>query len=138
MEYFWLRPEASSLPFAVNGTAIQYQSRKPSDVYVRNLAPEGRGYPLHVPGLFRFPEEHAKKGVHLGDLGFLTFNARFKPLFNILLPRDDPSNIRHAPSDFEPLILDEVPDPPYLYDLPGDIIQSQKIRPVMLEQEDNR
>jgi hypothetical protein len=93
-------------------------------VYARILGAQGLGYPLWFPESFNEP-------ISIGDIGFITFDGRFKSIFNIYLHRDDANGINYgAPPGFEPLIAEgEGGESPYECNRPGERILSERIRP---------
>ncbi|KAJ7148428.1 hypothetical protein C8R43DRAFT_888882 [Mycena crocata] len=77
-----------------------------SDAYARCLFPKGQGYPLFVPQPFDdLPEEARKTGTQIGDVGIITLDGSFDPIFNILRAADDPANRFGLPAAFEPAVL---------------------------------
>jgi hypothetical protein len=93
-----------------------------SDLYSRLLFPKGYGYPLFYPQPSDdLPEPARRNGTGIGDVGILTSDGSFDPIFNILRARDDPGNRFGVPPDFEQILL--VPELEIrmqaLYHLPG-------------------
>ncbi|KAJ7735613.1 hypothetical protein DFH07DRAFT_753755, partial [Mycena maculata] len=77
-----------------------------SDIYSRLLLPTGNGYPLFHPQPFDdLPEPARRTGTAIGDVGIVTSNGSFDPIFNILRAGDDPVNRFGVPLGFERLIL---------------------------------
>ncbi|KAJ7722323.1 hypothetical protein B0H16DRAFT_1263523, partial [Mycena metata] len=70
---------------------------------------KGHGYPLFNPQ----PSDDLRGiartgGVQIGDIGVLTPDGSFDPLFNITFPSDHPANSRFGvPQDFVPVMLAE-------------------------------
>ncbi|KAJ7753330.1 hypothetical protein DFH07DRAFT_511384 [Mycena maculata] len=77
-----------------------------SDLYSRLLLPTGNGYPLFHPQPFDdLPEPARRTGTAIGDVGIVTPNGSFDPIFNILRAGDDAANRFGVPLGFERLIL---------------------------------
>lgn len=77
-----------------------------SDLYSRLLFPKKQGYPLfHPPPFDDLPECLRKTGTEIGDVGLVTQNGSFDPVFNILRARDHPSNRFGVPMAFERVFL---------------------------------
>lgn len=75
-----------------------------SEVYARLLLPKRHGYPLWVPEPYdNLPPEYQ---VSIGDVGVITEDGGFDPLFNICASSDDPVNSGGVPSPFQPLLLE--------------------------------
>lgn len=66
-----------------------------AEIYAEELSESlSLGYPLWFPD-----------GVEIGDVGFI-INGRFRRLFNITVPAEDPWNRTHGvPEGFVPLLL---------------------------------
>lgn len=47
--------------------------------------------------------EHRRKGIDIGDVGLMTKSGGFDFLFNILLPRGNPTQAVRTPTDFAPI-----------------------------------
>ncbi|KAF7345421.1 hypothetical protein MVEN_01560100 [Mycena venus] len=78
-----------------------------SELYSRLLFPKKHGYPLFHPQPFDdLPEPARKTGTEIGDVGLITQDGAFDPIFNILRERDDPSNRFGVPRAFEQVLLD--------------------------------
>ncbi|KAJ7705400.1 hypothetical protein B0H17DRAFT_832760, partial [Mycena rosella] len=81
-----------------------------SEIYCGRLLYQKRGFPLYVPDPQRnLPEEYRASGVRTGDVGRVTPEGGFDPLFNIYYSSEDPINSRGVPEGFTPLpwYLDE-------------------------------
>ncbi|KAJ7483197.1 hypothetical protein FB451DRAFT_984538, partial [Mycena latifolia] len=64
-----------------------------SDLYSQMLLPQGHGYPLFRPQpLDDLPELLRRIGTQIGDVGLVTQDGAFDPIFNILRAGDDPAN----------------------------------------------
>ncbi|KAJ7601117.1 hypothetical protein C8J56DRAFT_26549 [Mycena floridula] len=71
-----------------------------SEVYSNGLMPLGHGFPLWRPKPMNMM---GRRGVQVGDLGYVTRDGGFVFLFNIHRDKDDPSQSRGAPDGFSPL-----------------------------------
>ncbi|KAJ7777238.1 hypothetical protein B0H16DRAFT_1301967 [Mycena metata] len=77
-----------------------------SDLYSRLLFPKMQGYPLFHPQPFDdLPEPARRTGTEIGDVGLVTQEGSFDPIFNILRAKDDPANRFGVPPAFEPVSL---------------------------------
>ncbi|KAF7345422.1 Tkl tkl-ccin protein kinase [Mycena venus] len=77
-----------------------------SILYSRLLFPKGHGYPLFCPEPFDDLDEAARKtGSEIGDVGVITWDGSFDPIFNILRASNDPSNRYGVPPGFEQVFL---------------------------------
>ncbi|KAJ7739927.1 hypothetical protein B0H16DRAFT_62338 [Mycena metata] len=77
-----------------------------SDLYSRLLFPKKHGYPLFHPQPFDDLLEPARRiGTEIGDVGIVTQEGSFDPIFNILRAKDDPSNRFGVPPAFESVSL---------------------------------
>ncbi|KAJ7663855.1 hypothetical protein DFH06DRAFT_1087669 [Mycena polygramma] len=77
-----------------------------SELYSRLLFPKKQGYPLFHPAPFDdLPDSVRKIGTEIGDVGRITQNGSFDPIFNICRTRDDPSNRFGVPPAFEQIPL---------------------------------
>ncbi|KAJ7715136.1 hypothetical protein B0H16DRAFT_1616974 [Mycena metata] len=77
-----------------------------SDLYSRLLFLRGHGYPLFHPQPFDdLPVAARETGTEIGDVGLITQDGCFDPIFNILRARDDPANRFGVPSAFERVLL---------------------------------
>ncbi|KAJ7325430.1 hypothetical protein DFH08DRAFT_662969, partial [Mycena albidolilacea] len=64
-----------------------------SELYSRLLFPKKHGCPLFHPQPFDdLPEPARKLGTEIGDVGLVTQDGAFDPIFNIRRAIDDPSN----------------------------------------------
>jgi hypothetical protein len=100
-----------------------------SNAYARFLLPRSIGYPLWFPEPSNYLPEYQRKGIGVGDLGYITFDGHFDFLFNICLPSDHPINYQ-APPEFQPLEFNEESDvttTPQIY-TPGQFIASESIQ----------
>lgn len=77
-------------------------------VYVLALLSQGRGYPLWKPKSDspHLPEEYRRRGVHIGDVGYLNDFGGFEFVFNVCYPADHPINAGGVPPDFEVLEIE--------------------------------
>ncbi|KAJ7498032.1 hypothetical protein B0H11DRAFT_830274 [Mycena galericulata] len=77
-----------------------------SHIYSRLLFPKGHGYPLfHPQPSDDLPEPARKIGTEIGDVGVVTEDGCFDPIFNILKSADDRSNRFGVPLGFTPVVL---------------------------------
>ncbi|KAJ7618980.1 hypothetical protein DFH06DRAFT_1011780 [Mycena polygramma] len=77
-----------------------------SQLYSRLLFAKMQGYPLFHPAPFDdLPESVRRIGTEIGDVGLITQNGSFDPIFNICRARDDPSNRFGVPPAFEQIPL---------------------------------
>ncbi|KAJ7016324.1 hypothetical protein C8F04DRAFT_930181, partial [Mycena alexandri] len=62
-----------------------------SELYSQLLFPKKHGFPLFRPQPFRDLSEAAQKtGTEIGDVGIVTRDGSFDPIFSILRATDDP------------------------------------------------
>lgn len=75
------------------------------EVYVRSLIGRGHGYPLWQPmPLSEHPSaEYKARGTSVGDVGYITYDGRFRFLFSATHPADHPIQCHGVPSAFTPL-----------------------------------
>ncbi|KAJ7483222.1 hypothetical protein FB451DRAFT_1084400 [Mycena latifolia] len=72
--------------------------------YSRLLHPKGEGFPLFHPQPFDdLPRAARKIGTRIGDVGIVTRNGAFDPIFNVLDRAED--NRHGVPDDFEQVTL---------------------------------
>ncbi|KAJ7140969.1 hypothetical protein C8R44DRAFT_239490 [Mycena epipterygia] len=77
-----------------------------STLYARLLFPKGYGYPLFHPQPFDdLPEPARRTGTRIGDVGVVTQDGSFDPIFNICLAASDPANRFGVPQGFEQVVL---------------------------------
>ncbi|KAJ7483199.1 hypothetical protein FB451DRAFT_101826 [Mycena latifolia] len=77
-----------------------------STLYACLLFPKGLGYPLFYPQPSDdLPEAARKTGTAIGDVGVVTPDGSFDPIFNILRTGDDPANRFGVPQGFEQVML---------------------------------
>ncbi|KAJ7173503.1 hypothetical protein C8R46DRAFT_1031810 [Mycena filopes] len=77
-----------------------------SELYSRLLFPKKQGYPLFHPQPFDdLPEAARRVGTEIGDVGLVTQDGSFDPIFNILRPPDHPAQRFGVPAAFEPVTL---------------------------------
>jgi hypothetical protein len=124
---------ASCAPYSPLSMDIIGQDLSPaesaSNAYARFLLPKSIGYPLWFPEPSNYPPEYQRKGIGVGDLGYITFDGHFDFLFNICLPSNHPINYQ-APPEFQPLEFNEESDvitTPQIY-MPGKFIASESIQ----------
>ena len=85
-------------------TAADVDPPKDNEIYERLLRRKGRGFALYVPEPNRrLPIAYQKRGIYIGDVGFITPDGGFCFLFNICVPPNDPINPQILPDDFSPL-----------------------------------
>lgn len=78
-------------------------SQDASEVYSRLLLPKRHGYPLWVPEPHdNLPVDYQ---VTIGDVGTITTDGGFDPLFNICASLNDPVNSDGVPLPFEHVVL---------------------------------
>jgi hypothetical protein len=87
----------------------QNHSGSASDAYARILLTKRIGYPLWIPEPANNPQGYEREGVHIGDVGIITFLGGFRCIFNVCLPADDPINWR-APPSLEPFEFQRLRD----------------------------
>ncbi|KAJ7366214.1 hypothetical protein DFH08DRAFT_763368, partial [Mycena albidolilacea] len=76
------------------------------DLYSRLLLAKGHGYPLSYPQpLDDLPPESSAEGIQIGDVGVLTSDGGFDPLFNICRLAQDDRNRFGVPAGFETVHL---------------------------------
>ncbi|KAF8196277.1 hypothetical protein K438DRAFT_2016830 [Mycena galopus ATCC 62051] len=100
-----------------------------SQLYSRLLLPTGHGYPLFHPQPFDdLPLESRQVGTEIGDVGVVTSDGSFDPIFNICRAADDPLNRFGVPEGFErvnlcpkDITLRE------LYHLPGSNVSTDRV-----------
>ncbi|KAF7345414.1 Cell division control protein [Mycena venus] len=101
-----------------------------SELYSRLLFPKKQGYPLfHPQPSDDLPEAARRIGTEIGDVGVITQDGSFDPIFNILRARDDPANRFGVPPDFEQVVLgsEDIRTRSQFY-LPGSDISNTTIR----------
>ncbi|KAJ7767976.1 hypothetical protein DFH07DRAFT_313414 [Mycena maculata] len=77
-----------------------------SRLYSRLLFPQGHGYPLFRPQPSDdLPEPARRTGTEIGEVGVVTEDGCFDPIFNILRAADDRANRFGVPMGFEQLVL---------------------------------
>ncbi|KAJ7126272.1 hypothetical protein C8R44DRAFT_558838, partial [Mycena epipterygia] len=77
-----------------------------SHLYSRLLLPTGHGYPISHPQPYDdLPEESRRLGTEIGDVGVVTFDGSFDPIFNICRAADDELNRFGVPEGFEQVAL---------------------------------
>ncbi|KAJ7148429.1 hypothetical protein C8R43DRAFT_952536 [Mycena crocata] len=77
-----------------------------SDVYARSLFSQKEGFPLHSPQPFSdLPVPARRTGTEIGDVGTITTEGCFEPIFNILRPANDYANRFGVPTNFEQATL---------------------------------
>ncbi|KAJ7708943.1 hypothetical protein B0H17DRAFT_1031304 [Mycena rosella] len=77
-----------------------------SNLYSRLLFPKGHGYPLfHPQPSDDLPDSARRIGTEIGDVGVVTQDGCFDPIFNILRTGDDPANRFGVPAGFEQVVL---------------------------------
>lgn len=75
-------------------------------LYSRLLLPTGHGYPISHPQPYDdLPEESRRVGTETGDVGVVTFDGSFDPIFNICRAADDELNRFGVPEGFEQVAL---------------------------------
>ncbi|KAJ7618629.1 hypothetical protein FB45DRAFT_169813 [Roridomyces roridus] len=92
-----------------------------SDHYSRLLIPKRLGYPVFYPQPFDdSPPESRRLGTQIGDVGVITDDGAFDPIFNICRSADDPLNRFGVPEDFKQVRIgpDDIASRPH-YHLPG-------------------
>ncbi|KAJ6561952.1 hypothetical protein B0H19DRAFT_943255 [Mycena capillaripes] len=76
------------------------------DNYVSPMLSYKHGYPLFHPApCDDLPEAARRIGTQIGDVGVVTEDGSFDPIFNIRLAADDPANRFGVPADFEQVVL---------------------------------
>ncbi|KAJ7840338.1 hypothetical protein B0H13DRAFT_1649748 [Mycena leptocephala] len=87
-----------------------------SELYSRVLLSKGYGYPLFRPApCDDLPELSRKTGTQIGDIGVVTDDGSFDPIFNILCASNDRVNRFGVPPGFEQVVL---PDDDILVQVP--------------------
>ncbi|KAJ7483220.1 hypothetical protein FB451DRAFT_1555253 [Mycena latifolia] len=77
-----------------------------SELYSRLLFPKGHGYPLfHPQPSDDLPDPARRIGTEIGDVGVVTQDGCFDPIFNILHAANDPANRFGVPLGFEQVLL---------------------------------
>ncbi|KAJ7498028.1 hypothetical protein B0H11DRAFT_1715163 [Mycena galericulata] len=77
-----------------------------SQLYAKLLFPTGNGYALFNPNpLDDLPETDRKIGTQIGDVGVVTRDGSFDPIFNITREPNDPSNRFSVPAGYEQVTL---------------------------------
>jgi hypothetical protein len=77
-----------------------------SELYSRLLFPKGQGFPLfHPQPSDDLPELARSTGTAIGDIGVVTQDGCFDPIFNILLAGNDSANRFGVPVGFEQVFL---------------------------------
>ncbi|KAL0953120.1 hypothetical protein HGRIS_004389 [Hohenbuehelia grisea] len=77
-----------------------------SSTYARQLLGQKNGYPLWIPEPHGPSSVYRSKGVRIGDVGYITQDGGFRPLFNIRAPASHPVNRRGVPEGFEQTSID--------------------------------
>ncbi|KAF8196290.1 hypothetical protein K438DRAFT_757411 [Mycena galopus ATCC 62051] len=100
-----------------------------SQLYSRLLLPKGHGYPLFHPQPFDdLPLESRRVGTEIGDVGVVTSDGSFDPIFNICRAADDSLNRFGVPEGFERVNLcPEEITLRELYHLPGSNVSSDRV-----------
>ncbi|KAJ7148424.1 hypothetical protein C8R43DRAFT_848692, partial [Mycena crocata] len=76
------------------------------ELYSRRLCGLQQGYPLFEPQPFDdLPEPVRRIGTQIGDVGVVTADGAFDPIFNILRQPDDYANRCGVPANFEQVFL---------------------------------
>ncbi|KAJ7669002.1 hypothetical protein B0H17DRAFT_216242 [Mycena rosella] len=98
---------ANCREFEISGGEFRELEPTPTaDVYARLLLPRKHGFPLFHPApCDDLPEPARRTGTQIGDVGVVTDDGSFDPIFNILYPADDLANRFGVPADFEQVIL---------------------------------
>lgn len=82
-------------------------SRTDCEVYIRSLIGRGHGYPLWrpMPWSGHPSAEYKARGTSIGDVGYVTYDGRFRFLFSATRPADHPFQCNGVPENFTPLVL---------------------------------
>ncbi|KAF8639367.1 hypothetical protein AX17_001556 [Amanita inopinata Kibby_2008] len=97
-------PYGQPVPVGPENPIIQQDDLVPSmiKIYTRLMAKVNHGNPLYFPGPSQeHHSEYRKRGVDIGDVGFVTSHGAFAFVFNICLPQDHPINPPKLPAGFE-------------------------------------
>ncbi|KAF8995189.1 hypothetical protein BDQ17DRAFT_1365950 [Cyathus striatus] len=83
-------------------TEVLIKSPSSYEVYVETMFPLKHGYPLWLPQPDRnLPIEYRRKGLSVGDVGFITYDGSFDFLFNIWTTTGSPINLDDLSNGFE-------------------------------------
>jgi hypothetical protein len=75
-------------------------------LYTRAILSKGEGYPLFLPPPSDdLPESARRTGTEIGDVGVVTQDGSFDPIFNILCPANDRANRFGVPPGFIQVVL---------------------------------
>ncbi|KAJ7623760.1 hypothetical protein FB45DRAFT_114589 [Roridomyces roridus] len=99
-------------------------NRSESEIYSRLFLSKGIGCPVYRPKpCDDLPEAAKRNGTAIGDVGIVTYDGCFDPIFNITLPPGDPLNRFGVPRDFSQLKIEpeDMQTKPMYYP-PGTII----------------
>ncbi|KAJ7213748.1 hypothetical protein C8J57DRAFT_1002668, partial [Mycena rebaudengoi] len=102
-------------------------------LYARLLHPKRQGFPLFHPQPFGdLPPTLRQIGTRIGDVGIVTLNGAFDPIFNICVPPED--NRSGVPQGFEQVRLrhDAISEEPRCH-LPGSDISNTTIEKKRLD-----
>ncbi|KAF7354579.1 Ribonuclease III [Mycena sanguinolenta] len=101
-----------------------------SRLYSRLLLAKGHGYPLFHPQPYDdLPLEARKGGTEIGDVGIITSDGSFDPIFNICRAAGDPLNRFGVPDGFEQVRLEPGDIAPKIsFHRPGSDVSSAIIR----------